>query len=252
MWKVINASVIGTSHLDSGTPCQDKSIVDVCDDRKGDQQLICLVADGAGSATEGGRGAQLTCTAGLAFLKSAMHDGHTLNANLIKDMIAHIRSKIFQEAGKSNRSARDYASTFIGAVLTNSISIFFQIGDGAIVVSQKHCHGIVFWPDCGQYVNMTHFITDDDALESLHIEIANTTFNDMAMISDGLQNLALDFKHKIPHVPFFLPMLHTLRKIPWNQVDHLKTKLVQFLEGKEVNGRTDDDKTLILAVKVDK
>lgn len=250
MWKVIHASVIGTSHLDSGTSCQDKSVVDVYDDRNGDLQLICMVADGAGSAAQGGTGAQLACTAGSIFLKAVLRDGQPLNADLIIDMVAHIRSEIFQKARDSSRPVRDFASTFIGAVFTKSISVFFQIGDGAIVVSKKRCYGIVFWPDSGQYVNMTHFITDDDALKHLHIEITTTAFDDLAIISDGLQNLALDFKYKIPHVPFFLPMLDTLRKTPWEQVDHIRAKLRQYLEGKDVNERTDDDKTLILAAKV--
>lgn len=251
MWKVINASVIGTSHLQSGTPCQDKSIVEVSTGENGDPYLVCLAADGAGSAAKGGRGAELACTTGMTVLNSALQDARMFNTDLIAEVIARIRSAIFKESRKAKHSSREYACTFIGAVLGNSMSIFFQIGDGAIVVSKNKTHGVVFWPDAGPYANMTHFITDDDAFANLHIENSNTCFDGMAILSDGLQYLALVFKQKIPHVPFFLPMLETLGKIPRDNVEDLRTKLVRFLGSRDVNARTDDDKTLILAAKAD-
>jgi hypothetical protein len=251
MWKVINASVIGTSHLDSGTACQDRSIVAVVTGENGDPYLVCLAADGAGSAAKGGRGAELTCTTGMAFLTSAIQDARRFNTDLIAEVIAQIRSTIFKEAQKTKHSSRDYACTFIGAVLGNGMSIFFQIGDGAVVVSKNNTHGVVFWPDAGPYANMTHFITDDDAFANLHIESSNTCFDGMAILSDGLQYLALVFKQQIPHVPFFHPMLETLGKIPRDNIEDLRIKLVRFLGSRDVNERTDDDKTLILAAKAD-
>ena len=251
MWKFINASVIGTSHLDSGAPCQDKSIVAVATGENGDPYLVCLAADGAGSAANGGRGAELACTTGMAFLTSAIQDARRFHTDLIGEVIARIRSAIFQEARKATHSRRDYACTFIGAVLGSSMSIFFQIGDGAVVVSKNNTYGVVFWPDAGPYANMTHFITDDDAFANLHVETSDTCFDGMAIFSDGLQYLALVFKQQIPHVPFFHPMLETLGKIPRRNIEDLKTKLVRFLESRGVNERTDDDKTLILAAKAE-
>ena len=251
MWKVINASVIGTSHLESGAPCQDKSLVEVFTGENGAPYLVCLAADGAGSAAKGGRGAELACKTGMTFLKSAIQNTRVFNTDLVAEVISRIRSAIFREAQKAEHSSRDYACTFIGAVLGNSMSIFFQIGDGAIVASKNRTHGVVFWPDAGPYANMTHFITDDDAFANLHIESSNTCFDGMAILSDGLQYLALVFKQKIPHVPFFHPMLENLGKIPRDNVEDLRTELVRFLGSRDVNERTDDDKTLILAVRAD-
>ena len=47
-WRVIRASVQGTSHAKTGQPCQDSSSVGV---GAPDGMLVAAVADGAGSAT---------------------------------------------------------------------------------------------------------------------------------------------------------------------------------------------------------
>lgn len=46
-------------------------------------------------------------------------------------------------------------------------------------------------------------------------------------------------------------MLATLGKTPWARLDNLNAKLARFLESRDVNDRTDDDKTLILVARVD-
>ncbi len=69
-WKIVQASVIGTSHLTRGTSCQDKCLTKIVHDRQGDEIFVGLVSDGAGSAIEGGHGAEIACRTALEEITS--------------------------------------------------------------------------------------------------------------------------------------------------------------------------------------
>jgi len=69
-WKIVQASVIGTSHVARGTSCQDKCCTDILYDRQGDEIFVGLVSDGAGSAIEGGHGAEIACRTALEEITS--------------------------------------------------------------------------------------------------------------------------------------------------------------------------------------
>jgi hypothetical protein len=64
-----------------------------------------------------------------------------------------------------------------------------------------------------------------------------------------LQRLALVYESKSAHNPFFLPMFSVLRKTAPDNLDSLSDQLAKFLNSPEVNERTDDDKSLILATR---
>lgn len=51
-----------------------------------------------------------------------------------------------------------------------------------------------------------------------------------------------------PHVPFFAPFFNGLASATQEQLDLLPELLKQFLSSPAVNERTDDDKTLALAM----
>lgn len=251
MWKVINASIIGSSHISSGTPCQDDNITDIVLDNKGNGCIVCLAADGAGSASEGGKGAEISCLTAIASIEQSIQTSSEITNQTVVGWVEDIRHAIGQEVELTELTYRDYACTFLGAVVTKDSSILFQIGDGAIVASSNGVQGVVFWPESGLYANMTYFITDDNALDNLHIVITKTPFDEMAILTDGLQRLSLLFDSQTPHRPFFESMIKTLRQQPVDEIERLGEQLSSFLGSERINERTDDDKTLILAVRVD-
>ena len=67
------------------------------------------------------------------------------------------------------------------------------------------------------------------------------------MFTDGLQRLALDFAGHTPHHGFFGPLFEQLRAV--NDSESLVEPFRCFLDSDRVNQRTDDDKTLVLAVR---
>jgi hypothetical protein len=52
------------------------------------------------------------------------------------------------------------------------------------------------------------------------------------------------------HEPFFTPFFKVLHSVPAEREDELAPLLVKFLASDPVNERTDDDKTLALAVRL--
>lgn len=256
MWKVISSSAIGTSHQALTLPCQDYCLTEVVKIDDGSEYLIVLVSDGAGSAQLGGKGAELACSRALesisCSLKASFHQQNQeegLTEEWVKQWVETIRETINKEAIEVSLKPRDFACTLLGAVIGPRQGIFFQIGDGAIIVSSGSVQGVVFWPDSGTYANETSFLTDENALQSLRIILVPTPINELALFSDGLQRLALRFIEEVPHYQFFDPMFAALRQTPIESCSILKDRLADFLSSLPINERTDDDKTLILATR---
>ncbi|WP_425218990.1 PP2C family serine/threonine-protein phosphatase [Ralstonia solanacearum] len=248
-WRIINASAIGTSHMAGGHACQDTCFVDSLKAPDGAEYLVCLVSDGAGSARYAEQGSDLACTTAMACIEATLARGVGVCDSDVGDWVAGVQAAVQKAADAVGATARDYACTLLGAVIGQGSALFFQVGDGAIVVSSPTVQGVVFWPDAGPYANMTHFVTDDDAVENLGIATALVDVEEVALFSDGLQRLALAFETKLPHQPFFEPMFSVLRRKQPSECEALSTQLGQFLNSPQVNERTDDDKTLILATR---
>nr|QLG20444.1 serine/threonine protein phosphatase [uncultured bacterium] len=249
MWKVIRASVIGTSHAGSNLPCQDDCYANVMHDADGLDYLVCIVSDGAGSAKEGGKGAELACVTARSSIEAALGNlrSTSLDETFVEEWIKDVRRAIYETADANALTARDYACTLLGAVVSPNKAVFFQIGDGAIVASSGYAQGVVFWPDSGLYANMTNFVTDEDALAHLHVSVTSARIDEVALFSDGIQRLALSFEQRTPHTPFFEPMLNVLRRQNPVECETLDEQLARFLNSPQINERTDDDKTLVLA-----
>ena len=96
---------------------------------------------------------------------------------------------------------------------------------------------------------MTFFITDHDWPQHLHFEMRHASFTDVALMTDGLQRLALHFENRSPHPPFFEPMFDALSGAAPGFASDLEASLVAFLQSEAVNLRTDDDKSLVLATR---
>src|SRR5262249_60643791 len=60
-WRFASATVIGTSHVKSGTPCQDHHRCRVFRNGADEPIIAIAVSDGAGSVTRGEDGAVITC-----------------------------------------------------------------------------------------------------------------------------------------------------------------------------------------------
>ncbi len=251
-WRVVSASVVGTGHVRDGDPCQDAFRVVQGEAPSGRPYVIAVVSDGAGSAKLGGRGAALAVQASCDAMKEriAGHEPASLDDQAIREVAVAVRASLSREAIAESLDVRDLACTLLAAVVADDFAAFFQVGDGAIVTTAEQAYAVVFWPDAGPFANMTYFITDDDALEHLRICLRREAPDEFALFSDGIQRLALIFQEQRVHSPFFLPMFDRLRCARADQCEELCQHLERFLESPQVNQRTDDDKTLVLATRL--
>jgi hypothetical protein len=95
-------------------------------------------------------------------------------------------------------------------------------------------------------------LTSPHGLETAQIKLWREEIVNVAVLTDGLQMLALNMivgdggsVTAIPHKPFFLPLFEFVA----NAEDKIlaKEQLHRFLSSERITQRTDDDLTLVLA-----
>lgn len=251
-WKVIQACTVGTSHLARGEACQDDCVAVTVTARWGEEFLVALVSDGAGSAVRGGKGASIACESGVKVIEewfSCSESFSGLDFRVIESWVDSVRYQLWLASRSEGLVLRDFACTLLGAVVGDKGAAFFQVGDGAIVIQDGDGYKVVFWPDSGEYANTTFFVTENDVFEHLHSDVFDTSPGKVAVFSDGIQRLALVYSSRSVHKPFFEPMFARLMQARVEECDVLSEQLAHFLASPRVNERTDDDKTLVLAVR---
>ncbi len=249
MWKFVFASVPGTSHEATLLPCQDYSCVELLNLPDGDMLVACC-ADGAGSATRSGEGASIVCNALASIVQrdiTSSDEISSISRETVISWLVEAREALTEFAAFSNIEVRELASTVLVSVIGDTSALFIQLGDGAIVVDQGDAHRAVFWPQSGEYANTTNFVTSERFAEAVEVVCLSERINALAMFSDGLERLVLKFTDKSVHSPFLAPMLNAIAAsaVP----ESLTAPLEAFLRSDNVNKRTDDDKTLILAIR---
>lgn len=255
MWKYGFSSVAGSFHLKSSTPCQDASRVEALVDPGGAEVLLAVASDGAGSAAQAQRGSALACDLFMDEARSHIEGGNTralLSDNFMANWFVKFRGIATGWSGPQSARIQDFACTLLAAVIWSDRAIYFQIGDGAIVESRRDepdRYTVVCWPQQGEYANMTNFLTDADAAEKVIRETRSGPIDEIAIFTDGIQRLALDYRAQSAHAPFFAPLFAWLRPRPGGLSRELSDSLAVYLDSEKVSSRTDDDKTLILATR---
>lgn len=266
-WRVVAASVCGTSHQKRSQPCQDAH----CWQITPEGVLIAAVADGAGSATFGEVGAQIAVRTVVSHLYQV--DWHSFpaafNAQKPSDALefelpeiaevrsSHLPKSIFEalesardavemEAQMRQSSVRELASTLLVVVATPQWVVATQVGDGAVVMAEADRAIALTAPQSGEYINETTFLVSPNALETAQFLFWQGNPTHLAMFSDGLQMLALEMPTAKPHPPFFSPLFRFISQDDLDAID-AQVELENFLTSPRVTQRTDDDITLLLA-----
>jgi hypothetical protein len=210
-WKVIGASVRGASHTKSGQPCQDAHAWV----KLPDSILVAAVSDGAGSAALAEVGADSAAKAAVRVLESKLTEGCLEHneceeedwRNLLKNALQSARQSIEETAIAHNCPSRDLAATLIVLVATPNCVAAAQVGDGAVVVGDADGNIIgLTTPQSGEYINETIFLTSPNYLSAVQFAFRRCDVSSVAVLSDGLQMLALQMPDGKPHAPFFAPL----------------------------------------------
>jgi len=249
MWHFIAASVAGTSHTIDSVPCQDAADARIVE-HKSQSFFLVVCSDGAGSATHAQIGSAKAVAVGIDIVAAFVSENglEGVNQDVVLSWFFEIHKALQQEATQRSIDLAALHCTLLMAVLGADKSLFAQIGDGAMVIERGSSLEVVFWPQSGEFSNATYFVTSADLTSQVEIAILPESPDQLAVFTDGLERLVLNFAGKCPHEPFFRQMFSAL--LATEDTGQLNEKLCHFLSSEHVNDRTDDDKTLVLAVRI--
>ncbi len=245
-WTWAAASRRGTSHERRGERRQDAFRTLGTPDAGA---VVLVACDGAGSAVRGGSGAAIAARMLSNALRDRLQNGMWPTDENVWDDIDQVRDRIALVAERVGATPRDFATTVVLVVSDGARTMGVHVGDGAVVVRSRETGAwtALSWPAQGEYASTTFFVTDDGGAR-VKISRSDAPVDRLAVFTDGIERLALDFASQTAHAPFFSGVSEPVARAPtdgWNVP--LSRKLGEYLSGDAVNARTDDDKTLILA-----
>ncbi len=250
-WRYATASALGTSHQKTATVCQDAHSCRVFLSPVGDETLGVFIADGAGSAQFADQGAQFACKHFGERAEGFLQEGYavcSISREVVTDWLRTFQNELQLMADDAGVPLRQFACTVLGLLFDHTSAV----GDGVITILDPSTNEYqwIFLPDRDEYANTTYFATEPNAFEQLQFESTPESPMEVAVLTDGLQALALHYETQTAHPPFFRGRFTPLRKSVAGHDTALSEQLLCFLNSPRINSRTDDDKTLVLATRI--
>jgi len=160
------------------------------------------------------------------------------------------RDLINAVALRRSLALRDFAATAVCVLSVGVNTVMAHVGDGCAVFREISSSRWIApsWPHHGEYAATTYFVTDAESLQ-LRITRIDRAIDSFAVFSDGIERLALDFSVNAPSPRFFDKITAPVRAAPGSgRIRNLSLSLKEYLGSDAVNNRTDDDKSLVVAV----
>jgi hypothetical protein len=130
-------------------------------------------------------------------------------------------------------------------------TVVLHVGDGGAVgkpASSGEWNSLT-WPEHGEYASTTFFVTDDPQPQMV-LEHYRLNYAAVVAFTDGMERLVLDFAQRKPHAKFFDGIAAPVFASGLSGRDKkLSAQLGRYLDSDAVNARSDDDKTLVIAVR---
>ena len=264
-WQVYGASSIGKSHIDSNLPNQDSIYL-----QKTQDGLVAVVCDGAGSAKFSQAGAAFFSQS-IGKMLLSLGVTHSFSISGIAFDLVQVKQQIIEQLSQirldlqsqltAESSLRDYHTTFTGLLIhANHQALLVQIGDSPLITSQfvvRHPHIDYFTnlqvygdDSKNEYVNETHFITQDNWQSFLRVEPIDLSQVDcLALMSDGCADLVFEGASVTPKIyrPFFGNLLFNLTQSQSSQQG--SAIIEQALSNPATYRLTGDDKSLVVLLK---
>jgi serine/threonine protein phosphatase PrpC len=245
-WRIAGASVLGRDHAAAGGRCEDAWACSRWTDRDGLETLAACVCDGAGSATNGWRGARVVSRYAADWLA---RNATTLIADVGEPVhrVAPVLRRLLRSAARAQRaSLSSFACTLAAVAITEDGPwLTVHVGDGAILARHASGWRAVSLPHKGEFVNTTFFVTDTDLVANMRIDLSSASDADsgpkaFALFSDGVEGQLVD--RRTGRVAAAVESIgEWLRSFPEQEVSEaIEAQLQQTLRG-----TSGDDCTLV-------
>lgn len=245
----IASSVRGYAHKKNNIPNQDTFSYLINEKYN---IFIAIVSDGAGSATNAKLGSSFCCynlnlalmDVAINFLENNISD-QQYEENILLKVDNHVNF-----LNKLNEDIKTFHHTMSAVIFSPNGGKVIQIGDSPIIVTNRLnedkedipnlSKSVVFNEEKQEgYANLTHFLTSENWRDSLKICDLPKTTTAIFLMSDGAGTVFAP--RGVLHAPAMLELLRRFNtyKKPLNET------LNEFLDMKEINSKTADDKTMI-------
>lgn len=245
MWA--SACVTGASHHACGAPCED-AVASRLITINAIPYFVVGVSDGMGSATHGGRGAEIAANAFVDLAAKRLQSRRSWSGpgllTVATGAATDVHHVLARYAARRNADPMNYAATLLACITDGKRTAFVQIGDGAIIIGpMRSSWRPVFPPQRGEYANITRFITEADALEQLQVRLHVGLLHNIALMTDGVEPLVLMRGAVNPALFDHLASVMGGLTRP-GPVDALSAQLATLLAGPLVQDRIGDDASL--------
>ncbi len=160
-------------------------------------------------------------------------------------------AKLFTEPGSVHLDTADLHTTLLLAIITGSGLAAGNIGDGWLVVRREgqepQC---LACPAPPEQANETFFLDSPGALDDAVYDcVAADDIDALALMSDGAARFAVDLAKGTPSANLFKKLFAFGADSERARCEK-EAELSEFLRSERVCTATDDDKTIVLAVKI--
>lgn len=238
-WRALGASVTGTSHTQTGLPCQDAHAWSTA-------PILCIAAsDGAGSRPMSHIGAEAAVCGAVDALSGLDWDQEADLVGVMRTVFAAARESMLARAASLELDVGDLAAT-LGVVIDTPVGrCVGQLGDGIVFMRSQGVVSVVTPSPRHEFANVTEFLSAPDWEEHCRFtDLTDTDIDAWILSTDGLRYKILQaLDPPVAFQDFFADLLS------FCSVEGSSSEAIaRFLEGLE-NDQTGDDKTLVVAVR---
>lgn len=246
-WLVIGGRSRGSTHVQTGTPCQDCAYWRQFDGEP--PVMAAVVADGAGTASRAHEGSR-------AAVSQVMHDVYRLRSHSARDQDAaeaivpsifmRARHRVFRTARARRLPVSDFSTTLAMLVVWGEHVISAQIGDSLVFVRHPSGELTALARHRGEYANQTAFLTAHVMPKVHSLTFTRAAVAGFILSSDGLEQVITEPSTSpilpLPYRPFVEDVLAFAAQ------GGASDAVVRFLD--RVDDRKGDDKSLVVGWQV--
>lgn len=266
MCKIASASVTGSGHTATHMPCQDSSCV-----KQTENALFVAVSDGLGSAAHSHVGSYTVCQVATEYVYAQLSAHHETQqrkkgclrvfsdttappieyAKLCRDAFTQARKALVTTAQQQHHELREYGCTLLLAIVRHDYWAVMHIGDGAVIgIFPDDRVQTISTPDNGEFLNVTFPITADDYLTQVHFSEKSESLAGVVLMSDGVQPMSINYKTHVAFPGFFTPLIEWFRTLPASE--DVNARIATMLDSAQFRQKSDDDMTLVIALRQSK